>query len=182
MVKIVVILCLQPTVIVRLSGVSNLIHWVRALSLAPIAGCNIVHVSSAYVSSLVSRVKIVLLRFFFICLLLLFCWSVLFLVVWCFTHRIVMCAYDVFVIVCMGMCAFVSECAPSLDVQEWKSTLKIVESTLKRVIQTTTLEWIPLFWEWISTPNEVVPNMTPKRVDFHSTSFLLVCVIACVCV
>ena len=27
---------------------------------------------------------------------------------------------------------------------EWKSMLKIVESTLKRVIQTTTLEWIPL--------------------------------------
>ena len=42
------------------------------------------------------------------------------------------------------------------------------ESTHKRVIQTTTLEWIPLFWEWISTPNdEVIPNMTPKRVDFH---------------
>ena len=53
---------------------------------------------------------------------------------------------------------------------EWKSTLKIVESTLKRVFQTTTLEWIPLFWEWISTPNEVIPNMTPKRVDFHSTA------------
>ena len=30
--------------------------------------------------------------------------------------------------------------------------LKIVESTLKRVIQTTTIEWIPLFEEWISTP------------------------------
>ena len=45
-----------------------------------------------------------------------------------------------------------------------------MESTLKRVIQTTTLEWNPLFWEWISTPNEVIPNMTPKRVDFHSTA------------
>ena len=31
----------------------------------------------------------------------------------------------------------------------WKSTLKIVESTLKRVIQTTTLEWIPSNLEWI---------------------------------
>ena len=37
-------------------------------------------------------------------------------------------------------------------VLEWKSTLKIVAYTLKRLIQTTTLEWIPLFWEWISTP------------------------------
>ena len=25
-------------------------------------------------------------------------------------------------------------------------------------------------WEWISTPNEVIPNMTPKRVDFHSAA------------
>ena len=31
---------------------------------------------------------------------------------------------------------------------------KIVESTLKRVIQPNTLEWIPLFGAWISTPKQ----------------------------
>ena len=45
-------------------------------------------------------------------------------------------------------------------VLEWKSTLKrMTEYTLKRVIQTTSLEWILL-------PNDVIPNnMTKKRVD-----------------
>ena len=33
--------------------------------------------------------------------------------------------------------------------------------------------WFPLFWQWISTPNEVIANMTPKRVDFHSTNYHL---------
>ena len=62
---------------------------------------------------------------------------------------------------------------------EWKSTLKmvesilqIVESTLKRVIQTTIL-WSGFHYLGVgSTPNEVVPNMTPKRVDFHSTAII----------
>ena len=34
----------------------------------------------------------------------------------------------------------------------------MVERTFKRVIQTTTLEWIQL-------QNDVIPNMPPKRVD-----------------
>ena len=34
-------------------------------------------------------------------------------------------------------------------------------------------EWIPLFWAWISTPNEVIPNMAPQRVDFHSCKSFL---------
>ena len=40
---------------------------------------------------------------------------------------------------------------------EWKSTLKIAKSTIKRVIQTTTLEWIPLSLAWISTPKRSDP-------------------------
>ena len=58
---------------------------------------------------------------------------------------------------------------------EWKSTLKIVESTLKRVIQTTIL-WNGFdYFEWISTPKRSDPSMTPERVDFHSTALREYC-------
>ena len=61
-------------------------------------------------------------------------------------------------------------------VLEWKSTLKIVESTLKRVLQSTIL-WSGFHYnlgvdstpnEDLVIPNNITPNM-PKRVDFHST-------------
>ena len=50
---------------------------------------------------------------------------------------------------------------------EWKSMLKIVGSTLKRVIQNNALEcrWNPLH-------NEVIPKMRTKRVDFSSSALL----------
>ena len=48
--------------------------------------------------------------------------------------------------------------------------LKIVESTLKRVIQTLLWSGIHYNLGCDSTPNEVIYNMNPKRVDCHSTA------------
>ena len=55
-------------------------------------------------------------------------------------------------------------------VLEWKSTLIIVESTLKTVIQPLLRGGFHYNFGADSTPKEVIPNMTPKRVDFHSTA------------
>ena len=57
---------------------------------------------------------------------------------------------------------------------EWKSTLKIVESTLKSVIQTPIL-WSRFHYCERGFPLQIEdlnPNMTPKRVDFHSTTLI----------
>ena len=59
-------------------------------------------------------------------------------------------------------------------VLEWKSTLKLVESILKRlsnhnfgIDSTKFLEWL------IQLRYEAISNMTHKRVDFHSLEFML---------
>ena len=44
------------------------------------------------------------------------------------------------------------------------------KSNLERVIQTPTLECIHYDLGVNSSPDDVIPNMTPKRVDFHSTA------------
>ena len=61
---------------------------------------------------------------------------------------------------------------------EWKSTFNIVESTLKRVLEvqttTVTIAWFPVVFHCNlgtdTTPKSVMHNMTPKRVDFHSSA------------
>ena len=54
---------------------------------------------------------------------------------------------------------------------EWKSHAQIVESTLKRVIHATTLEWIPLlFGSEINSKKEMIPNYHSKKYGFNRSA------------